>query len=442
MKISVPKYIKEIIPGSPFKAALLCFCCTMLTGMSIIYIISPITGLSRHFGKSHDGYIQLAENIAEGHGYVFKKNGPPVFHRPPFYPLLLVPVTYLPETVQRPAIIILHSIMTGLTGLLMFITAKKIFTKSAAGISVIIFLVYPWLYWHAKNPMTPILQGLLYMLLTVLVGNEFISEKASGNVWIKAIATGAAMAALSLTHGTMLAVCISILLVLLLSGASFRNPRQIKFSLLVFIAMLLFISPWTYRNYKVFNKFMPVTGGAGLAYFNGNTHFSCTSEKPRQQGEYFLDASLRAAGIQGRAETHTHWMGPKNMQLEEKLNQKMKEDITKHPFNFIQKIALNAVEYYFPFLVYPFLAVKTFSCQELTITVFHLLLWALALKGLWNDYSIRKYRQHTLLLFFALIIYAAWYFPFATFIGHSLYSFGTIPLLAVLAGVGLAPKSN
>ena len=81
--------------------------------MGILFIISPLTGISRGFGVAHDGYLQLAQNLAKGNGYVFEPNGPPVFHRPPLYPFLLVPIAYSPDYLQRPILVVFQSLLAG-----------------------------------------------------------------------------------------------------------------------------------------------------------------------------------------------------------------------------------------------------------------------------------------------------------------------------------------
>ncbi|KKK55661.1 hypothetical protein LCGC14_3072300, partial [marine sediment metagenome] len=163
---------KQIIPKTAKGAFWLSFWLCLLVCLFIIFVISPLTGLSKHFGKANDGYIQIARSLAHGHGYVFEEGGPAVFHRPPLYPFLLVPITFLPDFYQRPALILMQSVMVGFIGALLFQIARRLFNISTAKAAVIIFLLYPWVYWNAKNPMTPILQGLLYTLFAVLLCNE------------------------------------------------------------------------------------------------------------------------------------------------------------------------------------------------------------------------------------------------------------------------------
>jgi len=166
-----------------------------------------------------------------------------------------------------------------------------------------------------------------------------------------------------------------------------------------------------------------------MAYFNGNVHFSFTEAVPQQNGETYIDASLRVSGIDGTEKTHTHWKGLKDITLDEKVNIAMKADMKSDPAKFIKKVFANAVEYYFPAVVYKLRAARRFSKEELLITVYNLTIWVFALLG---SVCFNKKREALLLIGF-IILYAMWYFPFATFIGHNLYTFATMPLLAILS---------
>jgi 4-amino-4-deoxy-L-arabinose transferase-like glycosyltransferase len=442
------KVFKRVIPEDAKGAFRLSFCLCLLACMFIIFVIAPLTGISRDFSKGHDGYIEIARNLGQGNGYVFEESGPAVFHRPPLYPFLLVPITFLPDYLERPALIFIQSVMVGCIGALIFQMAKSLFGLSTAKISVIIFLLNPWVYWNAKNPMTVIVQGLLYTLFAVLLGRRFlamrnggIASAFKGESWSGRLATGAAAGALALTHGAMLAACLVSFLVLFITAVVRRNYQAIKTVFVTVVIMAALIAPWTYRNWLRFGRFIPVVTGSSLAYFNGNAHWRGITEEPQHQGEGYIDASLRLAGIEGTEQTHTHWKGFKDIETSDKADQRMVEDLRSNPGVFIKKVVLNAVEYYFPMLAHRYLAVKgsgvRYYVQKTAITIFNSVLWILALIGV-----LRDRREGTLwlakgLLLIAILLYSVWFLPFATFIGHSLYTFGTIPFLSILAARGL-----
>jgi len=109
----------------------------------------------------------------------------------------------------------------------------------------------------------------------------------------------------------------------------------------------------------------------------------------------------------------------------------MKEHIRNQPGVFVKKLVLNSIGYYFPTFTYPFLAVKVFSIENLAITIFNLVLWILAFVGIYRGRG--KLNSRAWILLAVIVLYGVWYFPFVTFIGHSLYTFGTMPFLSILA---------
>jgi len=435
---------KRILPATPKQAFWLALSLCIILSFFIIFILGPLAGISRDFGgEPHDGYLEIARNLIRANGYVFEKAGPPVFHRPPACPLLLMPVTLLPKPLQQSAWIIIQSLMVGGIGYLLFKIAAALFSTKTAGIAVAVLLLNPWLYFNAKYPMTPILQAFLYILLAALLGKELLEILSSSpaddkNKISRPFAIGLVAAAATLTHGVMTAVVFIMFSLLFLTALIKRNYTTAKLTIAAGLIMSLLIAPWTLRNYLTFNRFIPVTRGSGLAYFNGKGHWASTCKNPQRPGENYIDASLRIAGFEKTKEDITHYKGFKNINDDDKMTAKMTEDIRTQQGLFIKKILLNAVEYSFPALTYPFLAVKHITAEKVALTVFHLALWVLAVTGICKAAYRRQSLLPHLLMLLLIILYAVWYFPFATFIGHSLYTLGTIPFLTILAAQGLA----
>jgi 4-amino-4-deoxy-L-arabinose transferase-like glycosyltransferase len=403
------------------------FLCIIFCGV-ILFIVSPITGLSKNFGSGNDGYIQLARSIVAGHGYVFEKGGPPVFHRPPMYPLFLVPIAMFPENLQRYIIIIPQSILVGFIGMMIFEIAGKLYNRTIAAVAVLLFLMNPWVYWNAKNPMTSILQTFLYLIFAYFIAMELFDK--NGSKPLKGLIIGITGAALVLTHSAMLPVVLFFIAVLFIK-ALMRDRNKILTSAVAGLVVICLIAPWTYRNWVIFHRFIPISGGGGLAYFNGNVHWSGIESEPQKPGEGYIDASLRVLGIKGSEANDIHWKGFKDIKYEDLAARKMVEHIKNHPVLFIKKNILNAAEYYFPVFTKPFLAVRKVTIEQWASSVFHIILWVAAIAG------ICCCRSRGLLLLAAIFFYAVWYFPFATFIGHSLYTLGTIPFLCILSATGI-----
>jgi hypothetical protein len=421
--------LEKFISGKESRAFWLSFFLCIFCCCVILFAISPITGLSKHFGAGNDGYIQLARSLVAGYGYVFEKGGAPVFHRPPMYPLFLVPVALFPEDLQRYIIIIPQSILVGFLGMMIFKIANQLYSQKVALIALLLFLINPWVYWNAKNPMTPVLQTFLYLIFAYFSAIELFN-RTNFRPLQTGLVIGIAGAALALTHAAMLPLVLLLIIVLFIA-AIIKNRGRIMTPVIAGVIMVCLIVPWTYRNWVAFHRFIPISGGGGLAYFNGNVHWLGIEPEPQRAGEGYIDASLRVLGIEGTEQTHTHWKGFKDIKYEDLANKKMAEHIKSHPGLFVKKIILNAVEYYFPALTKPFCVIKKVTAEQYALSIFHLALWAAAIVG------ICCCRGKGLLLLSGIVFYSVWYFPFATgFIGHNLYTFGTIPFLCILSAVG------
>lgn len=427
--------MKVPFPKTPSHAFWLSFILCTIAGLVIIYPVSAVTGLSQSFGGGgNDGYIEIARNIVAGNGYVFEPDGPAVFHRPPLYPVFLMPTALMPQALERPFLILSQSFLAGWICFFLFSIAQSLFNKTVAKVALAILLCNPWLYWHIKNPMTAIIQCFLYMLLIYIFIRivNGINRTTNKPFLMDFIFFGIAGAALSLVHAAMLPVFVLYIVAVAFWIFHKRHFAVLKYLFLSCLLSLLCILPWTIRNGLVTNSFVPVSSGSGLAYFNGNVHWRNIGRTSQLPGETYIDASLRALGIEGKEKDMIHFKGFMDFQLDRFANKKMAEDIKQRPGDFIKKFILNAIEYYFPVFVYKFRAFSGFTKEELLLTVFHLILWIFAVIGFVFSESV--YRARSLMFLVAIFFYAIWYFPFATgFIGHNLYTFATMPLLAILS---------
>lgn len=426
-------FIKKLIPSTNIEAFYITLVICFTLCFFYLFIISPMTGFSENFGACHDGYIQIASSIVVGNGYVFEKDGPPIINRPPLYPSFLVPIACFSKNLQRYVIIIPQSILVGIIGMMIFKIAGQLYGRTVGRMALLLFLINPWLYLNAKNPTPPILQAFLYIIFAYFTALELFN-KSSLKPYQIGVIIGGTGACLALTHAAMLPV------VLLLTGILFmksfiNNKNRISASIIAGLLMICLIAPWTYRNWIVFHRFIPVSGGSGLAYFNGNVHWAGIEGESQKPGEYFIDASLRILGIEGTMQSKTQWSGFKDINLEDLANKKMIEHMKNHPVLFLKNFILNAIEYYFPAFTKHFLAIRSVSkfvvVEQWCLSIFHLFLWITAIIGIY--YCPRK----GLLILAGIICYSVWYFPFGTFSGHSLYTFGTIPLLCIISAVGI-----
>jgi len=439
----VKTILARLLPRDGRSAFLLGFGLSLAISLAIHFVGGPLLGMSQGFGGfAHDGYLELGASIARGHGFVFEPGGPPCTHRPPLTPVLLAPITRLPLAWQRPALILMHGLMVGLTLCLLFDLARKAFDARIAGVAVGLMIAYPWLFRHVKTPVNLIVQMTCAMLVVYLIGTELLESHARGKSvlsrhwFLRAGLLGLAGAAGILTHGTMLLSVPVLLLGMAAIGLAVHRRQVAAVAVVAGIVAVVAVSPWTYRNWKVCHRFVPVATGAGLQYLCGNVHWGFDDRFTKTDEEW--RRALGMAGVYEERSRVVHFWGWKDPDLDRQANRKMVEDVRSDPARFAAKLGLNAVDFYLP-SVHDLVArtsTKGRVVAHLAISVWHSVYWGLAVFGLW---ALRRSRlgPRLWLALGAIAALVVFYLPFVAWIPPSGYVLQTLPLLSVLASLGL-----
>ena len=145
-----------------------------------------------------------------------------------------------------------------------------------AKVAVAILLLYPWLYWHVKNPMNVITQMLGIVLVLDLIASELWPHETPirpmgvfAHPFVRPICIGLALAMVSLVHGAVFPAMTVIWLLLFSAGIVCRNRRLALVAVVSGLTAMIAIAPWTYRNWKVTHRFIPVVHSAGACLFLG-----------------------------------------------------------------------------------------------------------------------------------------------------------------------------
>lgn len=416
--------------------------CVTLTAGFLVGFAALALGVGNE--AFEDGYIELAGSLVGGHGYRFSASEPLVLHRPPVYPLLLVPIGALSEPAQRPALIVLHSLLLAVAGGLTYSLASRWFGPLVAGWATLIPLSHPWLMVTMKTTASSYIEIVLYLLLVGWVLSWLLDPRPEGPTLGQGAAFGAVGALLALTHGSKLLTLALILGGLAATALLRRNPRLLSVVVVAGMTAVVVIAPWTYRNWLVTGKFIPIATNAGYAYFAGNAHWGITAPMQGTK-EKWQAAALRHAEVAAAPEDVGRYWGLYNVTLNEQLDAKMRAHIRANPGPFAKKMALNAVEYYFP-VVHPLYAklhgdwsvgwqgviMNSKTIDWASISVYHALLGAAVIVGLRMPGTSVE-RRAAQLITLLIVMYAVPYFPFLVKAGFSRYVAVTIPLLGIVA---------
>ena len=198
-------------------------------------------------------YHRLAAGLVQGRGYV-NAEGASTAWRPPAYPVFLAGVyEIVGVNVLRATIV--QAILGGLTVLMLMALGAMIVGWPRALIAGAIAAVYPVLIWLPRLLLSENL-SLFLLLLTLAAITLYL--RTSRMIWI--VVFGVFCALNTLVRGSNLFVPLAVACVLVFIRWRSRslNWNELFAPLLVLaVAFVLPLIPWTVRNYRVFHE--PIT---------------------------------------------------------------------------------------------------------------------------------------------------------------------------------------
>ena len=262
-----------------------------LIGLLLLAVAFRAYGVWSHpavpVGDAKD-YHQLATRLIEGRGYV-NAAGMPTAWRPPAYPVFLAGV-YKIGGVSVSRATMVQVILGGLTVLMLTVLAATILGWPRALIAGAIAAVYPAFVWLPRLLLS---ENLSLFLMLVSLGTIILYLRTSRMGWI--IVFGILCALNTLVRGGNLFLPIVVACGLLIiwlrnrgaateghpykisalqeSPSRFRRggppwPPHVAAPLLVMtVAFVVTLLPWTIRNYRVFHHVIPVATQDGLTLY-------------------------------------------------------------------------------------------------------------------------------------------------------------------------------
>lgn len=256
-------------------------------------VIVMISGNALRFVDEVD-YFALAQKLIAGQGYV-DPEGIPTAYRPPGYPFLMA----LFASWSQGVVLLKLLNMVFLVGAMMLIkhlvsTATPHVAWLAGGAA----LAYPvWIY--TASTLYP--QTLCMLLLLAVVA--LLLRRS--NDWMPMVGCGLLLGVLILVAPSFQLLAPFLGLYVVFAGP-FNWRRNLLAAMLFAAVAGLTISPWLFRNYQVFDKFVPVATNGGVNLLFGNSEFSgantgvnvdLTRYMAQVQGLNEADASKKLQGF-------------------------------------------------------------------------------------------------------------------------------------------------
>jgi len=430
------------------------FAC-LVAGLIFGTVMPALMGVATDFGgPTHDGYLQIANMLAQGHGFRFEPGGPPVMHRPPLYPLMLVPVTFAPIEIQKILVVGINSILAGISATLLYKLAVRFYNKPAIGwVAIAIYLLSPWIWRLITLPHTALLQSTLYLgtcycVIIMLFGGVSHRPLTPETFRKHAIAFGFLSGLLSLTHGIGFLI-FAVTVLLLLAIAFLKHPNQLgtgtRIGSIVLAAVIgaSMIAPWTLRNLQTFPITIPVTTGASFNYFMGDLYWDLGGHEVDENLKQ-RDNALIAGGVNVPASEAMQYWGVMDPAHEKILAENMKAHAIANPGSVLTKSLLSLGENFFP-VIHQIACHKKHmvSCELETwytsahrygLTIYYGLIFIFALV------SVVKMRTPGLVTLSLVVmggLHIGPFLPLGQWAPHGIYALSAMILIMVLAADGL-----
>jgi hypothetical protein len=222
-----------------------------------------------------DGYIQLAHTIWFSGEYAYAAGEFPVHTRPPVYPILLMLFAGWNICCWYWGAYLLALICYIINHYLVLQIMRSGAVKAgvvATNVAIIGLAIHPYLVASVRAvTFLPVATLLLTAYVYVLIELKATDFRFS---WLFYSAIVTILAAL--THGTLIVLFV-------IAAVYIAIQRQYK-AFILFVGLVCGgIGGWTYRNYVVFNEFIPIVTGAGMQYWKGDESVFGVWDSPQQQ---------------------------------------------------------------------------------------------------------------------------------------------------------------
>lgn len=283
---------------SPFARRLLA---VALLGLAARVAYGLITKDASGFTGDALWYHQVANNLADGHGYAVPFRGddtvPTAFHLP-LFPTVLAAFSLLGLD-SETAHMVVGCALGALTVALVGVIARRLDGDAAGLASALIAALYPGLVMNDSVLLSESLTG--PTVAASLLAALYLRERPSAG---RALVLGAVIGLAALNRSE------AILLVPLLGVPALLPARSIGLAALVCLATALAIAPWVIRNAATFDRSTFLTTGDGsvlrgancdLAYRGqrtGDWDFRCLSGYRVPRDESILAARWRDEAVE------------------------------------------------------------------------------------------------------------------------------------------------
>ncbi|MFA5935798.1 MAG: glycosyltransferase family 39 protein [Patescibacteria group bacterium] len=384
---------------------MICLAAFLLTIVySFGYHIQPIVD-----AKAYD---KMAVNIAEGRGFRLVLDVPidqddVITYQGPLFQYFLAGI-YKTVGHHIPAVWIMHALLRALTVYLIYATCVRLFGKEEKKIGWIaagFIAFYPDLIEMSAMVMTET----LFIFFTALV-LYFFSRVYQKATYADVAAFAATLGFATLTRSTILAFWPFFIFLLFRKKAW---PHMVLF----FIVLAAVLTPWTVRNYKIYNTFLPTMANFGYNLIVGNrVGHDGEGGAPPELPQLTKDLGVIGANVYG-------------------VNY-FKTFLREHPGEYVRLVSLRTMKYFSPIRPLGFWFYQTGWKQLVFVLSSSLMAFLIFVAGWAGLFLAWKKKNAALGYLFCFALVTAG--PVIAILVETRYRIPIYPFMAIFGGYSIA----
>lgn len=360
-------------------------------------------------------YDNIGLNILAGNG--FKEQGtdiPILFDRAiqragPAYEYLLAGV-YAVFGRHYAAVWIFQALLHTLTAWLIFKICQKIFSESGSGIGLIAMLIFG-LHPDLIEISAMLMTETLYLFTIALVVYIFLKVFEKSQSLPLSALLGVALV-LSIYSRPTVVLFVPVILVL------YFIRKNYLATVVCLLTMIILATPWTYRNWKIYNQFIPTTLIGQYNIWLGNT---VSSDGGQLAGGYNpWDEFVAERGFS---------------EVKKKVNREFRNFIFQHPVNFIKLTSIRFVRSFSLIRPMGFWFYQTGLAQMIFVSFSGIFIALLFTSGLAGVFLAMRQKKPLYYYLAAFAITAP--LPLLITVVQSRYRFQLYPFLAIFGGYAI-----
>lgn len=252
------------VPQVQVRTAILVFLAALSIRVLFCFVAVPLLNLKTgpaqpDFYDSTDGYINIAQTLAEHGRYAFSADAPLTTYRAPMFPFAIAAVYAVVKNIGT-AVLLVNCVTSALTCLIVFDLARRVIPRPITVRFMSAAILFPLSIYYCASSFSDTFVAFtvsLYVLSLIrLVQSPSLRTAAS---------CGIAFAVAALTKAVVVPIPALICGLMLIRHRSALRPAFVS-------AMIGFglVGLWTVRNYAATDRFVLITGGSGYNALVGN----------------------------------------------------------------------------------------------------------------------------------------------------------------------------